>query len=371
LFCKGTKQCNSLLLQGHLQVAINEPKLSIKILSMNNKTIHMFRKLLAPVLVCASLSILFSQCGTARQADGNKPASGTTAQMPDYNRRKMLLRDEGLGQLAYVDLANPRKNWFVKVPAGRDIQLVGSGRVLIGTGKGYEEREIATGNKVNELTSYEGTVGATRLKNGNTLLTGLNWQGKQGIVLIELDNAGNIKRTINYTGFPYVRLVRQTVTNTFLLVANDSVFEGNAAGNIIWRAKIKGPENPHAWQAARLTNGQTIVAGGYAANFQLFDAAGNAVKTITGPADVNPSFFAGFQTLPNGNYVVANWQGHGPTFGGSGHQVLEYSPNGELVWSWKQDATKFSSIQGVIVLDGLDINKLYVEGGGGVLEPVK
>lgn len=338
---------------------------------MKSRTIHSCRRVFVRTLLSAGLFIFFSQCGPVRQADGDKPATGATAQMPDRNSRKMLLRDEGLGQLAYVDLANPQKNWFVKVPAGRDIQLVGNGRVLIGTGTGYEEREIANGNKVNELTSFEGTVGATRLKNGNTLLTGLNWQGKKGIVLLELDNGGNIQRTINYPGFLYVRLVRETMTKTFLIVANDTVFEGNAAGNIIWKAKIKGPENPHAWQAARLINGHTIVAGGYAANFQVFDAAGNRVQTITGPAYVNPNFFAGFQTLPNGNHVVANWQGHGLTFGGSGHQVLEYSPNGELVWSWKQDASKFSSLQGVIVLDGLDISKLYVEGAGGVLEAVK
>ena len=59
--------------------------------------------------------------------------------------------------------------------------------------------------------------------------------------------------------------------------------------------------------------------------------------------------------------MVCNWQGHGASNGGSGTQILEYTPAGKLVWKWQQDATKFSSIQGVIVLDGLDLNVLHIE----------
>jgi hypothetical protein len=86
---------------------------------------------------------------------------------------------------------------------------------------------------------------------------------------------------------------------------------------------------------------------------------------------VHPHFYAGFQVLSNGNYVVTNWQGHGPKFGASGVQLLEYTPGGKLVWSWKQDPEKFSSLQGVIVLDGLDISRMHVEDAEGVLSPVK
>ncbi|HTE09535.1 MAG TPA: hypothetical protein VK645_01175, partial [Chitinophagaceae bacterium] len=80
---------------------------------------------------------------------------------------------------------------------------------------------------------------------------------------------------------------------------------------------------------------------------------------------------AGFQVLANGNYIVANWQGHGPKMGASGTQVLEYTPAGTLAWSWKQDATKFSSLHSVIVLDDLDLNFLHIEDANGKLAPVK
>ncbi|MEJ7828316.1 MAG: hypothetical protein WKF91_08980 [Segetibacter sp.] len=307
------------------------------------------------------IATVFTNCASHRLA---------AVKAPDYKARKLLLRDEGLSQLSYIDIANPNANWFVAVPAGRDIQLVGSGRVLIGTGNGYEEREIATGNKVHELTSLPGTVTARRLPNGNTLMAGINLQGKQGIVLVEVDKSGNIQRTVAYAGFDYVRLVRETVSGTFLITADEIVFEGNAKGDIIWKATVTGLPKPHAWQALRLGNGQTVVSSGYAKNLQIFSADGNLLDTITGPAEVHPNFYAGFQILGNGNYVVTNWQGHGPKFGASGTQLLEYTPKGELVWSWKQDPAKFSSLQGVVVLDGLDVNRLHVEDSNGRLAPV-
>lgn len=289
----------------------------------------------------------------------------------NYNTPRLLLRDEGLSQLSYVDLANPTANWYVPVPAGRDMQLVGDGRVLIGTGNGYEERDIVTGKKLFELTSFPGTIAARRLRNGNTLLTGAKWQGKKGIVLVQIDSSGKIKSIINYADFDYVRLVRETISGNFLITSDNIVFEGNSVGAILWKANITGVAKPHAWQALRLANGQTVVSTGYSKNLQIFSSAQKLIDSISGPAEVHPEFYSGFQILDNGNYVVANWQGHGPKFGATGTQILEYTPAGKLAWKWQQDAAKFSSIQGVIVLDGLDLNFLHVEDANGMLAPVK
>lgn len=283
---------------------------------------------------------------------------------------RLLLRDEGISKLSYVDLDKPEKNWYVTVPAGRDIQLVGKGRVFIGTGTGYEERLIATGEKVVEVTAFNGTVAARRLKNGNTLITGLDLQGKKGIVLLEIDGTGKIIQTINYPDYPYVRLVRETANGNFLITIDTAVFEGTAKGEIIWKARIAGPVHPHCWQALRLSNGNTIVSSGFAANFQTFDKSGKLIDSTHGPASAHPNFYGGFQILKNGNRVVTNWQGHGAGHGGSGIQLLEYSPKGNVVWSWQQDPANYSSLQGVIVLDGLNTEKLHVEDNNGILSPV-
>jgi hypothetical protein len=82
-----------------------------------------------------------------------------------------------------------------------------------------------------------------------------------------------------------------------------------------------------------------------------------------------PSFYAGFQVLPNGNFVVTNWEGHGGGHGVTGRQLLEYDAAGLLVWSWQQDPNLVSSLHGVIVLDGLDTTQLH-DDLDGVLTPV-
>ena len=314
-------------------------------------------------LLLSSVLLLFVTNRSLCQGSAVGSSSG-------YNTRKMLLRDEGLSQLSYIDIAKPQSSWFVKVPPGRDIQLVGNGRVLIGTGNGYEEYEITTGKKVFELASYPGTISARRLRNGNTILAGSDWQARQGIILVEVDKDGNKLREIVYPAHTYLRLVRETASGTFLVTADELVFEGNAKGEIIWKATLAGLDKPHSWQALRLSNGQTIVSTGYDKNFQIFSKDGKLLDSISGPAEIHPVFYAGFQILVNGNYIVTNWQGHGPSFGASGTQVLEYTPKGKLAWSWKQDATKFSSLQGIIVLDGLNLNSLHVEDANGKLAPV-
>ena len=287
------------------------------------------------------------------------------------NFHRFILRDEGLSQLSSVDMANPGNNWYVPVPPGRDQQLVGHGLVMIGTTSGYEEREISSGKKVKELTTFAGTLSARRLRNGNTLLTGLDLQGKHGLVLAEVDKNGTAQHIINFPELNYARLVRETPSGTLLVTSDTIVFESDLAGKILWRAKITSKKRPHSWQALRVASGQTIVSSGYAGNFQIFAKDGSLINTISGPAEVSPNFYAGFQILRNGNFVVTNWQGHGPSFGSSGVQLLEYAPDGKLVWSWKQDPSKYSSLQGVIVLDGLNLEMLHVEDANGMLAPVK
>jgi hypothetical protein len=65
------------------------------------------------------------------------------------------------------------------VPTGRDLQLVGSRRVMIGTDNGYEKRSLDDGSFLGCVASFPGTPTAQRLHNRNTLLAGVDWQGEQ------------------------------------------------------------------------------------------------------------------------------------------------------------------------------------------------
>lgn len=288
----------------------------------------------------------------------------------DPNKHKLLVRDEGNSAVHWVDLEDPTKTWHVTVPKGRELQIIGQNRFLIGTENGYEERSVVDGSVVNEVATFAGTIGALRLRNGNTLLTGTDWLGESGIVLIEVDSTGAQKNRIVYPEYNYARLVRPTPAGTYLITSDITILEGNAAGKIIWKSTVKDSTECHSWKALRLPNGETAVTTGYEASIQFFGPDQAFLRRIKAPTEATPFFFSDFQILSNGNYLVANWQDHGTGHGESGLQVIELKTDGSLAWSWKQDASFVSSIQAVILLDGMDLGKLYVEDTTGQLVAV-
>jgi len=63
--------------------------------------------------------------------------------------------------------------------------------------------------------------------------------------------------------------------------------------------------------------------------------------------------------------LIANWQGHGPSHAADGYQVLMYSAQGELVWTFDQtEYPHMTSLNNVIALDGLDTSRLHDERRG-------
>jgi hypothetical protein len=279
---------------------------------------------------------------------------------------EFLAIDEGLGHLLHVDESNPSRNWIVPIPhpQARDMQLIGDGRVLIGHHHGWCEYDIAGGTLLDDFADYEGVTAVRRQADGSTLVAGVDVAGSSGVVVLRLD-AGRreIGRTV-YAG-DYVRLIRQTEQGTYLMSCNDRIREASPDGEFLRDHVVDGFY--HAWKALRLSNGHLIVSAGYGAFMVELDAAGSIVRKFGGreqvPAAVNPFFYAMFQLLANGHIVLANWQGHGPGFGGSGVQLLEFDTAGAIVWSWS-DPTRISSLQGLLVLDGLDTALLHDERSG-------
>jgi hypothetical protein len=286
-------------------------------------------------------------------------------------KHEFVAIDEGNANLLYVNENAPAKNWLVPIgtPQARDMQLVGGNRVLIGHDTGYSEFDLATGKKLVEVASYHGVTSVRRLPNGHTLLAGVNLDGAKGAVVLEVDAASAVVNKVDYPG-TYVRLLRQTGKGTFLLMTDTMIREGDATGAIVWEAKVDGFR--HAWKAVRLPNGHTLASAGYGAFLVELDPAGKIVRKFGAkgetPEAVNTNFYATFQLLPNGDVVVANWQGHGPGHGKSGVQLLEFDRAGAIVWQWSE-VEKISSLQGVLVLDGLDTAVLHDERNG-VMEPL-
>ena len=281
-------------------------------------------------------------------------------------QHRFLTIDEGLAQLLHIDETDPSKDWVVPIghPQARDMQLIGSGRALIGHHHGWSEIEIVTGKVLVEFTGYEGVTAVRRQPDGHTIVAGVDIAGANGVVILELDETNvEIHRAI-YPG-DYVRLIRQTAQGTFLMSCNDRIREGDREGNYIREFPVEGFY--HAWKSLRLPNGNLLVSAGYGAFMVELDPAGELIRQFGGkdqmPEAVNPFFYAMFQLLPNDHIVLANWQGHGEGFGESGVQLLEFDAAGEIVWQWS-DSSRISSLQGVLVLDGLDLDVLHDEREG-------
>jgi hypothetical protein len=281
-------------------------------------------------------------------------------------QHEFIAIDEGHAKLLHIDERDQSKNWILPIgqPAARDMQLIGGNKILIGHNHGYTEFDLTLGRVVKEFKLLEGVTGARRQSNGHTLIAGVNIVGVTGVVVIELDAQDREVHRAIFPGY-YVRLIRKTEQGTYVMSCNDRIREGSRDGKYLREFPVDGFY--HAWKALRLPNGNLIVTAGYGAFVVELDVNGKILRKFGGkeqvPENVRPFFYAMFQLLRNGNLVLANWQGHGPGFGNSGVQLLEFNPAGELVWSWSK-ADLISSLQGVLVLDDLDTSKLHDERNG-------
>jgi hypothetical protein len=262
----------------------------------------------------------------------------------------------------YVNNANPAANWISNSGMGRDLQVVGNGRVMLGKFDGWDEYRLSDGVKVAGQHGFTGTEDAYRLTDGNTMLAFVSG----GSIVLKMVNAsGQVQSQITYKGFSYVRLVRPTSTGSYLVTADTVVFEGSDQGTILWRVSPAGAS--HAWKAMRLADGNTAISTGYGASVVIYDNAGHLVQSIGGPGQpsatlIAPWFYADFHLMPNGTYFVVNSQAD-RTMNNS-VQLLEYdASSGALVWQQKQPSG-VRSLEEAIVLDGLDTSKLYVEPAG-------
>ncbi|MBT3378191.1 MAG: hypothetical protein HN406_21470, partial [Lentisphaerae bacterium] len=167
----------------------------------------------------------------------------------------------------------------------------------------------------------------------------------------------------------HIRLMRLTATGTFLLGSGSVIYEIGRTGEIVWQQTVKGAN--HIYKAVRLPNGNTMLASGYGAFIVEIAPDGEWVRTLgraPGQKVKSPKFFADFQILANGNVVIANWMGHKREDSRKGQQIVEYTPEGQIAWTW-HNPDLAGCIHGLLLLDGLDVRALHHECAG-LLAPV-
>ncbi len=301
--------------------------------------------------------------------------------------RRLLLNDEGNSALHYLDLDAPERNWRYD-GAGRDLQLIGKERVLRSTPSGYVELDLSARGAVVRQISIVGLPGgiesARRLSNGHTVVAG---NGGGGIFVWEVDSAATpvSGRTQFFGGIDKVRLIRLTGEGTFLFCSetNDRSVIHELAWNGGMRTLFEVPDDmptDSMVKAVRIAPHVVTVSTGYAASLLVIDTEGRrALRTVGGKGHPEPRgadrplsmfFFSGYQMLPNGDFLISNWQGHSAERNGQGYQLLRFNPAGQLIARFDQTLfPTIASLNNVIALDGLDTTKLHDEPNG-VLVPL-
>lgn len=265
----------------------------------------------------------------------------------------LLAYDEGNQTLGLVHTDRPGEGWVLslaELPLARDLQRLDGGRALVGFDRGYFEVDLATGRPLKVVDRWKNVSSVRRLANGHTLVVGLDLDGGTGgIVVLTLDAQDTVVKTARRDG-TYVRLLRTTPEGTWLLGADDHFLETDEA--LVEVRRLAAPGFRHAWMAHRYPDGTTLVSGGYGPFFAVFGREGNLLRTFGAkgqvPDEVSPNFYASFEFL-DGGLVVANWQGHGPTHGAKGRQLVFFGPDGSYLDSWS-DPARISSLQGILVL---------------------
>lgn len=275
-------------------------------------------------------------------------------------KHRFIVFDEAGHQLVHVDEKDASKNWD-KPFEGRcwDIQLAGDNQLLLATATGYHLVDLATGNIVDTVT-IDGLKDAwsfRRLKDGSAIAIGLGGK-KTPLFAVEISKRGELVRKAEVPGAKQLRFGRITSDGHALAVPGDELIEWDLDGNIIKRFPL--PQNVvrknglKAFMALKDSDGCYWVAYGYGGITVKLSPDGSVLQKYTDPDNIH--FTAGFQRLPNGNLVQANWAGHKPETAVNGKQLIEFNPQGEVVWTY-HDPETLSCPVSVIILDDLNTQK--------------
>ena len=241
--------------------------------------------------------------------------------------------------------------WEHAAKGCNDLWVLPSGNLLFNVDHGV--REVTRGKEtVFAYDSASEIHGLQRLANGNTLV-GECTAGR----VVEISPDGRCVFELRLLpegtdgGHNYMRNVRKLANGNYLvcLYAQEVVREYDPKGSVV--AEIAAPGG--ARSAARLPNGNTLVTCGDLKKASMIFEAGRDGKTVwkiehDELPGVSLKLAAGFQRLPNGNTVLANFIGHGAL--GAAPHLVEVTPDKKVVWTF-QDHDTMKTISSVQLLD--------------------
>lgn len=289
---------------------------------------------------------------------------------------RFLAMDEGRGILHYFDERDQSKNWHLQLSKQiRDFQPIGNNKILMAQWSGYTIYDLKTKTLIEEvkIPGLVGCISARRRLDGTTIL-GTNTGGAR---VLELSATNAVLRTMAFPKLDTMRMIRPTQDGNILLGdasgTSEVTFDAQSpqGGRVIRHIPL--PYGKFVFMALKKTDGNYLASAGFAKAFFEFGPDGTIrreLKLKDPPPGASPFFFAGFQVRKNGNVVVCNWTGHGASDSAKGWQLLEFAPDGSLVWHW-HDPKISGTLVNIAILDDLDEGTFFDDSSGILLDKVQ
>jgi hypothetical protein len=305
---------------------------------------------LKPILFLRALALslaILPGAGTALAQQSNSAASAAAPQSPAH---PFICADYTGGKVV-VFSGEGRVQWEWPATNCNDVWILPGGNFLFTTGHGVQEVTRAKQVVFNYQSKSE-IYACQRLPNGNTFIGECN-AGR----LLEVNPSGQIVKELKLLpegvdgGSGYMRNARRLPNGNYLVAHYNAqvVKEYDPQGGVV--REIRAAGRPHS--VCRLPNGNTLISCGDAAGgariFEV-DPQGKTVWQVWGDElpGVSLKFVAGFQRLPNGDTVFANWLGHNQF--GQAPQMIEVTPSKQVVWTFS-DTNTLRTISSVQLLD--------------------
>ena len=281
----------------------------------------------------------FCKLSTAQQATPPVSTNGHAFACADYTQGKLFLYSRG------------KIEWEYQTTRCNDLSVLPNGNFLFNTGHGVQEVTRAK-RVVFDYQSKSEIYACQRLTNGNTFVGECN-SGR----LLELDPSTRIVKEVRLLpegkngGHLYMRNARRLENGHYLVAhyGDQVVREYDGDGKAVLEIPATG--GPHS--VARLANGHTVIScGDLPGGARIFevDKSGKTVWQVQGDElpGISLKFVAGFQRLPNGNTVIANWLGHGQL--GKAPHLIEITPDKRVAYTFA-DHQNMRTIASVQILD--------------------
>ncbi|HET6336582.1 MAG TPA: hypothetical protein VFG30_25340 [Polyangiales bacterium] len=280
-------------------------------------------------------------------------------------------------KLVYVVVGDPKQNWELAVPDGiQDFQLIGNNKLLVGYkfNFGYLEVDLATHKidlQVRDFLTRDQAIltSVKRLASGHTLIMAQRLEGSAAtdLEVWEVDNDKKVYEKRTFKGCcGNLRVVRLTAEGHFLVGADSALVELDETGKEVARMTTGGSPT---YMGLKTSDGSYYATNGHGGQLLAF-ASGGQRRVVGGKGSVSAQTVTiyqpgQFQILQNGHIVMTNWTAEN---GGKGQQLVEYDPEGNLVWSWDDPVVRPQGMETLVVLDNLDPAVLN-DDRDGVLKP--